>query len=375
MNQIDFFARIIMETARHDPVIRDALYRLPRIPIPADHYHCSCCGRIILEKGTTKLARCARRWLGAIVGITKATWKSLSHAAIKVHQLFSQLKPGHIDRVKARAHNIWLTSSFSDEAASETTALITESNEPSGSRSMARRRRPDHSIQANSWRSTGKPSGLRSTIGELVKTVEPVKSEQSSKLAGLSEKPTAVEQCSEKSSNAVESSGKSNNASESSEKTANVAQVVQPAPPASAVSSKGQKCLEEGEERSCLARASSTQNTKDHADIARSYQHCRSQDIGASLTKCRVHKSDVLGKRRRHSHQTTRQSESPTSECRPHYPPQPFRPRSRTSEDRKRHRAGKNRSQSSKQGHTLPTLHLRPQEQEDAPFRYHRSSS
>lgn len=111
--------------------------------------------------------------LGIVVYTAGRSWRGLWHGVSNAVRLIRLLKPDVVRAAKARMCAGWLTfASSSDDNASKTGTLRAAAREDSGSQSAITPRQPKGKKEFNSWRSLGKPDGLRSTIGELVKPIE-----------------------------------------------------------------------------------------------------------------------------------------------------------------------------------------------------------
>jgi hypothetical protein len=74
MDERDIY-NMIMDAVQFHPAFRDVLSQLP--PIPANHYHCSCCGGIVIPEGTSQSVGFVCRWFRAIAKFANVTWRGL----------------------------------------------------------------------------------------------------------------------------------------------------------------------------------------------------------------------------------------------------------------------------------------------------------
>lgn len=89
MDELDIY-NMILDMAQYELGLRNALARQAPATVPAYHYHCSCCGRIIIPQGTQE--RFPRRWFRAIVNAASATRSGLNYVVHDVYRILGRFK-------------------------------------------------------------------------------------------------------------------------------------------------------------------------------------------------------------------------------------------------------------------------------------------
>lgn len=158
-----FWGHMFEQVARSDPALLQAMTRRPPAYQPAFSYqYCPCCGRI--AKGTPQPSGFPCGWLAAIVGILKFIYQSLSIVAHNFFQMTSRFDPITIEEIQALLRTLWLTSTSPDAYDC-----------PAMGQSYVERQPRRNKKKPETLESLRKPSGLRSTTGELVRSIEPSK--------------------------------------------------------------------------------------------------------------------------------------------------------------------------------------------------------